>query len=220
MHCVVWENCLSSREKTLRQRLKEELVLHLFDLLLTNPDFEQSFVTDVDFCLRLARTSLGQPLLIAGERAAACVSFSYTYRDLWGAISEHAWLCGVDAALAEDFDSSFPKAKVFSQEELGAGALVEKDRRSLTALLWSAKESVVKAAGCGFHLITPLDVKLDLVSHTLGMVLFEVSLPKLWKYPDFVFPGGFFHVLSFVHGDAWISVALCKNTRPSVSLNP
>lgn len=220
VYCAVWKDCLVSREKSHRQHVKEQLALYLFELLSKKKCATHITSLDLRNGLRLASTTLGKPLLLSDEHPRACVSFSYAERDIWGAITDIPWLCGVDAALEQDFDLSFPVAKVFSQAELEAGSLVEKNRISLIALLWSAKESVVKAAGCGFHSIPPRDIRLSFVSSMPGMLSLEGNLSMRPNDRGVGYLPGIFHIVSFVHGRAWISVAMGDTPPASTRSKP
>jgi phosphopantetheinyl transferase len=100
---------------------------------------------------------LGRPLLFIDGRMEACMSFSWCGGRMWASISGAGHGCGIDAAVEAEFGSGYPYLRAFSQAELSealrwtSGNLAE-----AAALLWSAKEAVVKAMGCGFHWIDPV----------------------------------------------------------------
>ncbi len=218
VYCAVWHDCLVDKKKGQRQRVKEMFVSHLVAEVVKKRDGARGITESRYSVLKLTKTTLGKPLLISSINIYPCISFSYAGSDLWGAISEHEWLCGVDAALICDFDQRFPVHRVFSQSELEAGAIIENNKSSLMALLWSAKESVVKAAGCGFHLISPLDIKLSLLSCIGGLVFLHAELAIAPFFRGYAYPAGVFHIVSFIHKQAWVSVALCENSMQKVGL--
>jgi phosphopantetheinyl transferase len=68
---------------------------------------------------------------------------------------------GIDVAQAEEFSDGYPFSRVFYEEDLTVTLKkTHDDVQEAAALLWSAKEAIVKAIGCGFHLLDPIDVRV------------------------------------------------------------
>ena len=88
-------------------------------------------------------------------RGASGLPLHYSYSHLpnqtWAAATDQSCLIGIDAASDSEFDNSYPLQKVFHPAEIAAGS---------PGKIWSAKEAVVKALGCGFDGINPLDVRI------------------------------------------------------------
>lgn len=214
VYCVRREERLLDKENSYRQLVKEQVTYHLLHLLNKVRGNGQLGRHARRMVITLAKTSLGKPILVTPSRMDVSISFSYGYRDIWGAICECPLRCGVDIASVEDFDHKFPVAKVFSPEEFQAGSLIEGDRNSLMALLWSAKESIVKAAGCGFHLIPPCFVKLRFVPGSGDLIHIECDLPMRSGHRDIHYSTGKVGVVSFACETAWVSVALSQEAQP------
>jgi hypothetical protein len=69
---------------------------------------------------------------------------------------------GIDVAEAIEFQGDYPFHRVFNAEELQHVLnLAGGDLATASALLWSVKEAVVKALGCAFHLVDPLQIHVD-----------------------------------------------------------
>jgi hypothetical protein len=59
----------------------------------------------------------------------------------------------------DEFQGEYPFHRVFHAQELQhALRLAGGDLEKASALLWSIKEAVVKALGCGFHLVGPRQI--------------------------------------------------------------
>ncbi|MGB9617931.1 MAG: 4'-phosphopantetheinyl transferase superfamily protein [Desulfomonilaceae bacterium] len=216
VYCLCWEDCIQDGKTSRRDFVKDRLATHLVDLLHKNRRHERDIEVEGSETLKLSKTRFGKPILISAQQSALTVSFSYVQADAWAAISEFPWACGVDAASAREFDHKFPVEKVFSPDEFEAGRLIEKDRNSLIAFLWSAKESVVKAVGCGFHLIAPRAIELSIVSGGPDLLRIVARLHGPSNDRGFLCSSANIAVESFRRGSAWISVALRQQTQPSL----
>lgn len=107
---------------------------------------------------------LGRPLLAVKGRWLTNVSFAYSDAELWAVMCCPIWSCGIDVAWAQEFGADYPYHRAFSREELSSTLTVMGcDRDEAAALLWTAKEAVVKATGCGFHLVDPHDVRVAVI---------------------------------------------------------
>jgi phosphopantetheinyl transferase (holo-ACP synthase) len=98
---------------------------------------------------------------------------------------------------------------VFHDQELHhAGRLTGGDTAKAAALLWSIKEAVVKALGCGFHLVSP---RLVHVFPSVGRdkgYMFPVSLSgkAMMRYP--LGARRSIWVRSYPLEQMWLSIAL------------
>lgn len=121
-------------------------------------------------------------------------SFSHLAGQTWAVSTSQEWCVGIDAACNEEFSQPYPVEKVFHPQE-----------RSILepAQVWSAKEAVVKAIGCGFDGMNPLDIRLtDASSATVAKRGIGSGLPTS------------FHLWSWRLVDrGWVTVAYQRNFR-------
>jgi phosphopantetheinyl transferase (holo-ACP synthase) len=97
-----------------------------------------------------------------GEFRGPAVSFSEGAGKVWAALSGDESDIGIDVAGADEFPKNYPVHRVFHPEELQhALRLAGGDRANACALLWSIKEAFVKALGCAFHFVDPLQVRVS-----------------------------------------------------------
>jgi phosphopantetheinyl transferase (holo-ACP synthase) len=114
-----------------------------------------------DRILDIQKDSLGRPTLKVSNNENWSISFSYGREKLWGAICSGKLNCGIDVAYPEDFTKSYPFHRAFSDSELYLlSSSMNLSAIESAAFAWSAKESVVKALGVGFHLCDPLDLEV------------------------------------------------------------
>jgi phosphopantetheinyl transferase len=104
--------------------------------------------------MEIVSDSLGKPLLFINGSEGPAVSFAYEGDAMWVAIAQEASSIGIDATQSDSFGGHYPFRRAFGEEELDIAG----KREEVAAMIWSAKEAVVKALGCGFHLVDPLDV--------------------------------------------------------------
>ncbi len=148
-------------------RLKQSLV----KTLVFNPDGTESpkagsepARSDRTGALLLTTDELGCPRArISGEEHVS-VSFSRCMDRLWACVCRGRCSVGIDASCASEFPDRYPVHRAFHQNErnqlMGRYGLSSQE---VTAMVWSVKEAVVKALGCGFRLIDPLDVAVEWV---------------------------------------------------------
>jgi hypothetical protein len=111
--------------------------------------------------IQVTRGLLGRPHLLLGGYEGPSVSFSECGGNVWAALCGDESDIGIDVAGTDEFRIEYPIHRVFHPEELClALRLVDGDLGNSSALLWSVKEAVVKALGCAFHLVDPLQITI------------------------------------------------------------
>lgn len=146
--------------------------------------------------LALRKSALGRPHLLLGGQQGPSVSFSHGEGRLWAAMCSQGCV-GIDVAYPEEFDGGYPLARAFNPEELDVSMTIcSNDTGRGAALLWSAKEAAVKAAGAGFNRFDPLEVHVKPPRFKEKSILFEVFADRpIW-------------VWARAEGRGWLSVAL------------
>ena len=192
---------------------KELLIAALWDHL-------QTTATPLDHCrpssraacsLQLLYGPLGRPYTRMGEHRGPAISFSRGGGRVWAALSGDESAVGIDLAESAEFEGAYPLQRVFHPEELHHAVKVTAgDREEAAALLWSVKEAVVKALGCGFHLMDPRQISVHQSAGGEGGYAFPVSLTgkDLERLP--LAAGQFLWVYSFPQKKMWLSIAVTK----------
>lgn len=157
----------------------------------------------------LRKDRLGKPELRVSGKTGPSVSFSRCAGMNWAALAPDGGAVGIDAAHPSEFPHSYPFHRAFHEDELERVAKVAGlERASAAAGVWSAKEAAVKALGCGFHLISPLDLRVSPArgqSCDLSFTV-EFSTRVRQRYPQLADVQ--LTLVSFLHEDLWISLAL------------
>jgi hypothetical protein len=110
----------------------------------------------------LSANSLGQPRILVDGRPGPPISFSWCAGRLFAALGTPDTLIGLDAASPEEFTGPYPCERVFNPAEWQAATLLTRgNREEAGALLWSAKEAVVKAMGWGYRFFGPPRLRLE-----------------------------------------------------------
>ncbi|MHB8789778.1 MAG: 4'-phosphopantetheinyl transferase family protein [Desulfobulbaceae bacterium] len=159
--------------------------------------------------IRIGHGPLGRPHLMAGECRLPGVSFSEGGGKVWAALCGDESDIGIDAAPFEEFRGEYPLHRVFHDQELQhALRLTGGDPAKAAALLWSIKEAVVKALGCGFHLVAPRQVHVYPSTGEGRGYSFPVGLSGkgLERFPEGA--GRSIRVRSFPGEKMWLSIAL------------
>jgi hypothetical protein len=111
------------------------------------------------FPIQVVRGLLGRPHLLLGEYRGPAISFSEGGGKVWAVLCGDESDIGIDVAGTDEFQREYPFHRVFHAQELQhALRLAGGDLEKASALLWSIKEAVVKALGCGFHLVDPRQI--------------------------------------------------------------
>ena len=123
-----------------------------------------------DGCLRIsakmgrppqvATSFWGQPLLFLSGHIDPSISFSHLGKVTWAALCMDQYSVGIDAATSLDFSKGYPYQRVFHPDEFNNFIDRYESREKAAAALWSAKEAVVKALGCDYGLLEPLDLRV------------------------------------------------------------
>jgi phosphopantetheinyl transferase len=166
------------------------------------------------FAIQVVHDTLGKPHLLLGEHCGPAVSFSQGGWKVWAALCGDESDIGIDVAGTDEFPREYPFRRVFHAEELHhALRLTGGDLPKASALLWSIKEAVVKALGCGFHLVDPMEICVHPSTGEEGGYSFPVGLSgkALVRFPKA--DGRSIWVRSFPQEKMWLSIALL-NRQP------
>ena len=161
--------------------------------------------------LQVAHGPLGRPQIWLGEVPGPAVSFSEGGGRIWAALCGDGSDIGIDVAAAGEFQDDYPLHRVFHDQELHhAGRLTGGNVARAAALLWSIKEAVVKALGCGFHLVGPQHVHVLPSAGGGTGYTFPVCLSgkALARYP--LAAGRSIWVRSYPLAQMWLSIALLR----------
>ncbi len=161
--------------------------------------------------IRVVHGPLGRPHLLAGEYRMPGISFSEGGGKVWAALCGDESDIGIDAASFEEFRGEYPLHRVFHDQELQhALRLTGGDAAKAAALLWSVKEAVVKALGCGFHLVAPRQVHVYPSTGEGRGHSFPVGLSgkALVRFPKGA--GRSIRVRSFPQEKMWLSIAISR----------
>jgi phosphopantetheinyl transferase len=158
--------------------------------------------------LTLGRDPLGKPQIWLGAVSGPALSFSWGAGRLWAAVGRSERGLGLDAAAPGEFTGSYPYQRVFMAAEWqSAVTLTAGNREEAAALLWSVKEAVVKARGCGFHFLSPRQVQVLFAGRGEHGYLWHGCLGN--PDPEGILPGGreACPAVSVRLKEVWLSVA-------------
>jgi len=191
---------------------KHRLISTLWDHLVAreSPFWKRSQSSNrAAFPIQVVHDPLGKPHLLLGEHRGPAVSFSEGGGRVWAALCGDESEIGMDVAGTDEFQGEYPFQRVFHAEELQHALRLEgADVAKASALLWSIKEAVVKALGCGFHLVDPREIYVHPSVERGGGYTFSVCLSgkALVRFPKSA--GRSVWVRSFPEGEMWLSIAL------------
>lgn len=139
-----------------RQRTKSSLIRNLLKFVGTSQGPAAPTATSE---IQIKSGPLGKPELRVDGHERFCVSFSHTAAETWGALCWTGGIVGIDVARREEFPHNYPFHRAFNDEEFSkALEITQGNIPEAAALLWTAKEAVVKCVGTGFHLVDPLEL--------------------------------------------------------------
>jgi phosphopantetheinyl transferase (holo-ACP synthase) len=165
--------------------------------------------------IHVVRGPLGRPQLLLGAERGPAISFSEGGGHVWAALCGDRSDIGIDVAGTDEFPKGYPFHRVFNDQELQhALSLAGGELANASALLWSIKEAAVKALGCAFHLVDPLQLNVyPPVTGGDGGYTFTVRLSgkALMRFPAGA--GRSIRVRSLPQVELWLSIALL-NWRP------
>jgi len=129
--------------------------------------------------IQVVRDPLGKPHLLLGGHRGPAISFSEGGGAVWAALCWDESDIGLDVAETSEFHGDYPIRRVFNAQELQhVVRLTGGDLEKASALLWSIKEAIVKALGCGFHLVEPRDIDVRPSVKGDGEYTFPVCLSR------------------------------------------
>jgi 4'-phosphopantetheinyl transferase superfamily len=170
------------------------------------------------FPIQVVRGLLGRPHLLLGEYRGPAISFSEGEGKVWAALCGDESDIGIDVAGTDEFQREYPFHRVFHAQELQhALKLAGGDLEKASALLWSIKEAVVKALGCGFHLAGPREITVYPSTGGAaggdGGYIFPVGLSGKAQMRFPISANRSLWVRSLPQRKMWLSIALL-NRRP------
>jgi phosphopantetheinyl transferase (holo-ACP synthase) len=160
------------------------------------------------FPIQVVRDPLGKPHLRLGAHRGPAISFSEGGGKVWAALCGDESDMGIDVAEAAEFQGEYPFHRVFNVQELQHVLnLAGGDLGKASALLWSVKEAVVKALGCAFHFVDPLQINVYPSIEEDDGFTFPVRLSgkALARFPTGAGP---LWVRSFPLVRMWLSIAV------------
>ena len=185
--------------------LREHLVV-----LKGSPWTNCRFSNRADLPIQVVHDPLGRPQLLLGECEGPAISFSKGGGKIWAALCGDTSDIGIDAAGTDEFHREYPFKRVFHPQELQhALRLTSGDLEKASALLWSIKEAAVKALGCAFHLVDPLQICVyPSAAEKDGWYIFTVCLSgkALVRFP--MMASRCILVRSLFQEKMWLSIAL------------
>jgi phosphopantetheinyl transferase len=173
------------------------------------------FSNRADLPIQVVHDPLGRPQLLLGECEGPAISFSEGPGKIWAALCPDTSDIGIDAAGTDEFPKEYPLGRVFHTQELQqALRLTCGDLKKASALLWSIKEAAVKALGCAFHLVDPLQICVypSAAEKDYGY-LFTVCLSKKALVRFGMMAGRCIVVRSLFQEKMWLSIALLNWQR-------
>ena len=196
-----------------KEETKRHLVSVLWDRLATIGSPLWTFPDSSNrtaFPIHLARDPLGKPALLLGAHQGPAISFSECGGKVWAALCWDESDVGIDATEAVEFQGKYPFQSVFHAQEIQhVLRLAGGELREAAALIWSAKEAVVKALGCAFHFVDPLEIHVhppieEDSGYTFPVFLsgkalarFPIAEQALWVH-------------SVSQGKMWLSIAVLQ----------
>jgi phosphopantetheinyl transferase (holo-ACP synthase) len=221
--CRPRNTALNNGHAANEEKGRHHLVSTLWDHLavMESPLWKRCQSSRAALQIQVTRGPLGRPHLLLGEYEGPAVSFSECGGNVWAALCGDESDIGIDVAGSDEFRREYPIHRVFHPEELQlALRLADGDLEHASALLWSVKEAVVKALGCAFHLVDPLQITIcpseegEAEAEGNAGYTFQVGLSgkALRRFPNAAH--GSLWARAIPQSKLWLSIALL-NRRPA-----
>ena len=170
--------------------------------------------TSVASRIQVVQDALGKPHLLVGEDRGPAISFSEAGGAVWAALCGDQSDIGMDVAAPDEFPGDYPVHRVFQAQEFQQGVrLMAGKVEQASALLWSVKEAVVKALGCGFHLVEPRDICVHSSLEEDGQYTFQVRLSSKARTRLPMSAGRSIRVRTIPQAGMWLSIAFLNGPR-------
>jgi phosphopantetheinyl transferase len=170
--------------------------------------------TSVASQIQVVQDALGKPHLLVGEDRGPAISFCECGGAVWAALSGDQSDIGIDLAAPDEFQGHYPVYRVFQAQEFHhAMRLTAGNVEQASALLWSVKEAVVKALGCGFHRVEPLDICMHTSTEEDGQYTFQVRLSSKARARLPMGAGRSIWVRTLPQAGMWLSIAFLNGPR-------
>ncbi|MGO9567837.1 MAG: 4'-phosphopantetheinyl transferase superfamily protein [Desulfomonilaceae bacterium] len=193
----------SDRNRKWRNRFKQAAVSALLpSAWKMEAEFRRETAASVPD-MEIVSDSLGKPHLLIDGSEGPPVSFAYEGHTMWVAVGQQCSSVGIDAAQSASFMGNYPFHRVFHEGELELGD----GKEEAAARIWSAKEAVAKALGCGFHLVDPLHLRVEPFSEDHEESWLKVHLIDRARERLRVQAENPVAVRIFRHRGMWVSVA-------------
>jgi len=162
----------------------------------------------------VVQDALGKPHLLVGEDRGPAISFCEGGGAVWAALCGDQSDIGIDVAAPDEFQGGYPVHRVFQAQEFQhAVRLTVGNVEQASALLWSVKEAVVKALGCGFHLVAPRDICVKPSLEEDGQYAFEVYLSSKARERLPMSAGRSLWARALPQAGLWLSIAFLNGPR-------
>jgi len=164
--------------------------------------------------IQVVQDALGKPHLLVGEDRGPAISFCEGGGAVWAALCGDQSDIGIDVAAPDEFQGGYPVHRVFQAQEFQhAVRLTVGNVEQASALLWSVKEAVVKALGCGFHFIEPWDICVKPSLEEDGQHTFPVCLSSKARARLPMSAGRSIRVRTIPQAGMWLSIAFLNGPR-------
>jgi phosphopantetheinyl transferase len=165
--------------------------------------------------IQIVHGPLGRPQLLLGEYGGPAISFSEGGGKVWAALCGDESEIGIDVSEDDEFKGEYPYRRAFHAQELQhALRIAGGDLEKASALLWSIKEAAVKALGCAFHLVDPLEIYVYPSTGEEGEYTFRVGLSRKALAWFSAGTGRSLWVRSLPQVNMWLSIAFLHQRPP------
>ncbi len=204
---------LHRRVQQERQQARLLLAAELAEASSYRRDSPESYSHHLRDVLEIISDDFGAPHLLVRKSEGPGISFSYSGDTIWAALCREDCWCGIDASRTDDFGEEYPYNRAFCADEIESFLTVANGNSAqAAALVWSAKEAVVKALGCAFHLIDPLQVQIGLCGWSGGAIQLTARFNALVRGKLFYGKVPSISLATVYVRQTWVSVAVTNRT--------